>query len=205
MKPFVVSFSGNDGTGKSTLAREVCRYLNQHGQRAEYYEFFKHFLLKTIFSLLSSETKFVYRKNFNDLNKRRNILERLWPFIILFESLTALGYFRIFKRNRIIVFDRYFCDYLVSYEILGLKSRIFDFFSRLIPSPEVRFILDVDLQTVWRRKKDDPSFEEERFNLLRERYLAKANKLGVKPIDTSFTKESVIREILPVIENKIKI
>lgn len=205
MRSFIISFSGNDGTGKSTLVKALYHFLKEKGKKVECRAFFEHFLLEPIFNLFSSQKATGYRSNFNSLTERRSILHRLWPFIICLESSLTVAYFKIFKRNKIIIFDRYFYDYLVSYEILGLKSRVLDFLSRLIPHPDVVFILDVDFDTARERKRNDPSFEDKRFNLLRKRYLTRANNLGIKPIDTSFPEELVLKEAISLIEKKIRI
>lgn len=203
MKLLIVSFSGNDGTGKSTLARELCLWLSEKGINTEYHRFFEYFLLKYLFRLIPSKVVNKSRIKLKGINTYPNFFYRLWSFIVLFESLIAIFYYKNFKKNKIIVFDRFFYDYLVSFELLGYKNKMLDFLANLIPSPDFLFILDVDVDIAKERKKDDESFNAKNFSLLREKYLNKARELNTAPINTSAPKDLVFNQIWSKIEEKV--
>ena len=57
----IIAFLGNDGTGKTTIAKEMEKRLRAGGIDAEYKEEFEHFLLKYVHKFYSPYK----RKNYN--------------------------------------------------------------------------------------------------------------------------------------------
>jgi len=62
------------------------------------------------------------------------------------------------RKNHLIIFDRYYYDYFadtIRYKY-NLSQKLIRFFSRLIPRPDIVFILDADTEVIWNRKKEVP-------------------------------------------------
>lgn len=62
------------------------------------------------------------------------------------------------RKNHLVIFDRYYYDYFadtIRYKY-NLSQGLIRGFSRLIPKPDIVFILDADTEVIWKRKQEVP-------------------------------------------------
>ena len=181
-KGFLICFTGLDGTGKTTLSKELVELLNRKGVKCKYvYARLSPFVLKPFISI----GRLIYhlRKNLSENyseysnTKRRTIekhsfLSSVYQQILLFDYIVQI-FFKvklplIFGKN--IVCDRYIYDTVItdlSVDMNYSKDRVITLLNNLLhffPEPDITFLIDVPEEIAYQRKNDIPSV-----NYLKER------------------------------------
>lgn len=103
------------------------------------------------------------------------------------------------RKNHLVIFDRYYYDYFadtIRYKY-DLSQNLIRRFSRLIPRPDIVFILDADTEVIWNRKKEVPLEEVER---QRKAYasILDMNLNGVR-IDVNRSVDDIVAEVTDII------
>jgi len=199
----IVGFIGNDGSGKSTTLREVTRKLSEQGIPFEIIPGFQHLFVERIKSLY----QFLFRKDVKALHReyastkpKRNPLFFLWPFLIYLDCW-GLYLVALWKsRNRVVFFDRYPYDYLISFEELGVSSMPVRKLFLWFPKPNALFLFDASPEIAYERKKHDHAADLPHYERQRERYLALAKAKDIPVINTDsdpkeVTAEKVLKEL----------
>ena len=106
------------------------------------------------------------------------------------------------RKNHLVIFDRYYYDYFadtIRYKY-NLSQSLIRRFARLIPRPDIVFILDADTEVIWNRKKEVPLEEVAR---QRKAYasILDMNLNGVR-IDVNRSVEEIVTEVTDVILHK---
>ena len=180
-----IAICGLDGAGKTTIANMLAKYADSLNIKCKIVHFIHNNLLYKL--LLSvGYYRFDGPKNLLFKMKREHSAREMvkkTPFIMaflrFFDSYVQYLFYTIVDRNKLIIFDRYFYDYLVSFEYLNIKNR--SFFSKLIPDIENKFLLQSQPMTYYRRKPERvKAFFIECHNI----YLKVAKKQNIKVIDT---------------------
>lgn len=207
--------TGIDGSGKTTLATILVRYFKSRGYRTRYV-WIKS--LHTLAFLIAGLFKFVgrYRRLQNPNNIAISRFEpseyasvsRVWPFI---EFISVLPWV-ILKVNLakllgfVVVTDRYLIDNIVSVSIRSKDLLFADSFLgrlllRMIPNSAAIIHLDVDMDTVLRRRSDiEYTTEEIRHQITLYRQLAE--KMKACTVNTTMLN---IKETKAVIFDKLNL
>ena len=171
-RPLLVSFSGVDGSGKSTQIENLLVALRGHGFKTRklafwddvvvgvrYREGFVHQVYKSERGI-GAPGKPVNRR---DKNMRGWHLTLARHFLYL---LDALHLCRVVAREpqregvvpvEVIVFDRYIYDELANLNLENPLSRLFvQFVHRFIPRPDIAYLLDADPAAARARKPEYP-------------------------------------------------
>lgn len=220
----LICFMGIDGSGKTTLARELIADLKKRGISAEYrWGKFESSILRLLIFL---KNKLVIREsNFNENYKKslklknklfsNKLVSKLYEWFVLIDYTIQI-IFKVtlpLKLGKNVVCDRYVFDTIVDlaldlrYSDEKIRRRLNQLF-RLLPRPDVLFFVDVPEEIAFRRKDDIPSLEflkskkEMYFKILE--FLKTSYKFeivdGTKPIQ-SLKKE--IMEVLMKIDKSI--
>lgn len=189
----LVSFSGIDGTGKTTHAAKLTRTFKDMRIPSQFAECLWSPKLSYPFMAVVYLLKGMRRKDYH----KSKILRKVWNYIVILDFL-FIYLFRI-KRHLIIgktVFaDKYAYDLLTTVMYDGLynekASRIM---LKLVPQPDLVFIFDIPEEVSNKRKEDTieylRKFEDDQdvdnyLKIRREGYIKIAKSLGIPIIDAT--------------------
>jgi thymidylate kinase len=187
-RPLLISFSGVDGSGKSTQIENLRSALQAAGLSTtllafwdnvvvgvKYREGFVHKVYKSERGI-GAPGKPVHRR---DKNMRGWHLTFARHFLYL---LDALNLNRVLRRERakhnadVIILDRYIFDELSNLNLQNRLSRAFvKIVQRLVPSPDIAYLLDADPVAAHARK---PEYPLEFMKQCRRAYFELASLLG---------------------------
>lgn len=200
-KGFLICFTGIDGTGKTTLSKELVELLNKKGVECKYvYARLNPFILKPF--ILVGNSVFLRRKdiskNYSEYsNTKRNaivkhpFLSRIYQQILLFDYFFQF-FFKvkvplIFGKN--IVCDRYVYDTVItdlSVDMDYSGDRVISLLNKLLcffPEPDIAFLIDVAEEIAYQRKDDTPSIRYLKDR--RDMYLDVGKEYGMVTLDGS--------------------
>jgi thymidylate kinase len=195
VRPLLVSFSGVDGSGKSTQIENLLVALHGHGLKTRklafwddvvvgvrYREGFVHQVYKSERGI-GAPGKPVNRR---DKNMSGWHLTLARHFLYL---LDALQLCRVVARERrrqgvvpvdVMVFDRYIYDELANLNLKNPLSRLFArFVQRFIPRPDIAYLLDADPVAAHARK---PEYQVNFMVQCRQSYFDLAAQLGTMTV-----------------------
>jgi thymidylate kinase len=186
-RPILISFSGMDGAGKSTQIANLRTVAESHGLRVISRIFWDDVVV------LSRYREGFVRRVFNSEPgigtperpvDRRDKNVRGWHVNLLrhgLYSLDALHLPQVIASARredadVIIMDRYIHDELVNLPLDNKLTRIYvGTVAKIVPSPDIAFVLDADPEAARARK---PEYPVEFLRDCREAYLKLANLLG---------------------------
>lgn len=190
-QPLLISFSGVDGSGKSTQIESLCAALHKAGLRTRRLTFWDNVVFAVKYR--ESFVHAVYKSergigapgrpvNRRDKNMRGWHLTLARYFLYL---LDALSLCLVVLRERrtgsgvesdVIVFDRYVYDELANLNLhLGFSRLFARFIHRLVPHPDIAYLLDADPAAAYVRK---PEYPLDFMTKCRQSYLDLAALLG---------------------------
>lgn len=198
LKAGKIVICGLDGTGKTTVANKLAKYANSLNIRCVVVHFYHENLL---FKLLRQMGYYNTNNSQGTLYKKsreRSARERLktTPFILaalrFLDSYVQYLFSLLINRDKLIVFDRYFYDYLVSFEYLNIRWRTF--FSKLIPPVKYTFLFESTPMISYLRK---PESIKEFYIESHDIYLSLAQKQNIKVIQTDTKNpDQVLQELI---------
>ena len=177
------------------MSKLVFEELQHDGFDVEYQRGFEHFLLNIIITLLGGKIE-PMRDTFMTRTITKPSYYRLWPYLVWVDSVLRLVYLKIFKKNKLVIFDRYVLDFLVSWEYFGYGNAILRKLFLLIPKPDISFIIDAPAETTYGRSKFDHKFPFYFYVVQRKRYLVLAKILKINVILTTNPINETLNEIL---------
>ncbi len=144
----IITFSGMDGTGKSTASRKLSDHLAGSGYRVRYEYIGEYFILKYIVSLLHM----TYKKKGRQTQENPFLSGETKPWMKLWVFLTFIDGWMRYLRLRIlsglgyaVICDRFMTDKILGLEYFGYSARrISDFLLKFSPRPDIAYILDTD-------------------------------------------------------------
>ena len=213
-KNLLVSFSGIDGTGKSTHSKKLVRQFKDMRIPSQFAECLWSPKLSYPFMALVYLLTGWRRKDYH----KSKILRKVWNYIVILDFL-FIYLFRI-KRHLIIgktVFaDKYAYDLLTTLMYNGLyNEKAARIMLKLFPKPDLVFIFDIP-EEVSNERKDDTIEYVRKFGadhdvdkylkIRREGYIKIAKSLGISIIDArkdfNMLHEEIFDKILKSYKNK---
>lgn len=201
MKGALVCFTGIDGSGKTTLARDLVMSLRQEGINAAYvYARYTPCLLRPL--MLLGEHLFLrgqdpcldyssYSQTKKDTTKRKRLLS------LVYQSLLMVDYFiQVFLKvwmpmlhGQSVVCDRYVYDTVANDLAIDFNyswravDAVLEWWMRFLPKPNITVLVDVPEKLAYSRKNDISSLDyvKER----RPLYQYMAQKLEMFTLDGS--------------------
>jgi thymidylate kinase len=207
-RPKLVSFSGIDGSGKSTQIEALRVGLNEMGLRVVLITFWDDVARLKGIREVSGHTLFKGEKGVGTPKRpinRRDKNVRSWymtlvRFVLYFVDAMSLRVVvnRALRADAdVVIFDRYHFDELAN---LGLSSRVVrayvGFLLRLVPQPDISFLLDADPEQARARK---PEYPVDFLHVNRASYL-KLGEIGgmtiIAPQPVDDVKRAVMQQVL---------
>ena len=207
-----------DGSGKTTLSKELVELLNKKGIKCRYvYGRLNPFILKPF--ILIGDWLFLrgkdISKNYSEYSntkrkaiEKHSFLSKVYQQILMFDySLQIIFKVKlplIFGKN--IVCDRYIYDTMItdlSVDMNYSRDKVTNVLKNLLrffPEPNITFLIDVPEEIAYKRKDDTPSIEYLRER--REIYLDVGRKYGMIILDGSKRLEELQLELQSVIKKE---
>jgi len=168
----LITFSGLDGAGKSTLVRWLQQTLEQENRRVVVFHMNDHVGVDAYLPQLRNQLGRAPPRDggASAVSRVRNAL--LWGRLLRrviypLDLLLFLAYrlYHEYLRRRVVIMDRYFYDTLVDVAD-GRHWGTLRLLERLTPTPDLAVLLDVGPEESYARKRDYP------VDYLRDRWLA---------------------------------
>jgi thymidylate kinase len=205
----LVSFSGIDGAGKSTQIANLCAFLGTSSLRVRLITFWDdvatlkpiregagHKIFKGDKGVGSPETPIERR----DKNVRSPLMSVVRLGLYLLDAISLRRAVRRALRSGadVVIFDRYIYDELAN---LDLDNPVMLFYLRsllkLVPQPDVCFVLDADPEQARARK---PEYPLDFLHINRNAYLRLSRFVDgitvIPPLPVSQAKTAVVRQVL---------
>lgn len=206
-----ICFSGIDGAGKSTLARALVAEMGKRGIRSLYvYNRLRLVISKPalwVARVLFLRGKDMFR-DYEEYSRARKAVFRKRLLSAAYEQLLLIDYFFqvLFKvavplrLGKNIICDRYIYDTVVTDLAVDMNyshekiKRVLKLYLRVLPKPDIVFLVDVPEEVAYGRKQDVPAID-----YLKERrqiYLEVGQECGMIVLDGSKDPASLQSEIL---------
>ena len=194
----IISFSGIDGSGKSTLKGKIKKKFQN--KKINVIHLFSENV--SPHSKINEGLISKFLKKFIQINQKSKLKNlKLIIGILSFLIESWIFYFQI-KRSKfdIVILDRYYYDYLVNFIVKMKYNSYYTKLSKLFPKCNISFTLYVEPQISYQRKKERNLEELEYLN---KTFFKLSNELNIKIINTNKDIEEYLNEIISDIKKII--
>ncbi|MEW5807010.1 MAG: AAA family ATPase [Acidobacteriota bacterium] len=202
-------FIGPDGSGKTTTAKALLEsdFINKLFRRKEY--FYRRFYV----SWLKRMAYLIKRENLIQLDARIDKDEKIIPLNALKATIYVLylglefflGHYTIRKEKAnaaIVIFDRYYYDYLLFEDFVKCPRWVLFFIAKVIPRPDAIIYLKNTPEVIHSRKQEKSIEEIRRQSEICEEIVRRLPNTFI--IDTSLSPEGVEEKIQKIIIDNLK-
>lgn len=153
-----IAISGLDGAGKTTTINNLTKKLDELNIKYKVVHFYYNY------SFLKIKRWFKKDKVISEQESHKKSLEtekkakkkgklKWWKWFVLIDAYSQYFLVKIFYRNRLIIFDRFFPDYLVSFDFLGVQYNE-DKMQKFFPKVDKYFLQIADYKILHNRKPE---------------------------------------------------
>lgn len=197
---------GPDGSGKSTIAENLMNseVIKKLFIKKSYFHSRFQFLPPLRKYLPFSKKTQIVQKPENYQNRTYGAL-RAMVYPIYYGMSYFLGHPLLWKEKAcagLVIFDRYFYDFLIQREVMRCPKWIIHWISKLIPKPNIIIFLQTKPEVVYKRKQELTIEEIERQNKLCKEFTVSFP--GAVSVDASSSVEEIVDQVKKIIIEKIK-
>lgn len=165
-KAKLICFIGIDGSGKTTLAKELIDAMNKKGFETKYW-WCKFESFKFEYSLVKFFKRFLrkpYLSNIDNISNENSFFSMIYQYLVIFTYI-----YRIFLNIRLplffgknVVCDRYIYDAVIDF-VIEFKypkektQKMLKVLSSVTQKPDQTFLVDLPEEVAYKRKNDIPS------------------------------------------------
>ncbi len=211
-KPALVSFSGLDGSGKSTQIDNLRSTLTANGLSSELLAFWDNVVVGTRYR--EGFVHKVYKSekgigapdkpvNRQDKNVRRWYLSLARHGLYLLDAIHLRMVIRRARRSGVdvVIMDRYIYDELANLPLGNKLTQMFiRFVQWIVPTPDVAYLLDADVEAARARK---PEYPVDFMHKCRRWYYQLASILGTMTIIPPLPLEEAKQAVVKAFEDKL--
>lgn len=152
----IICFTGMDGTGKTTNARQVYDELVKGKKKVVYFQILSGdtFLRKLLGRLTSRIREKTHKAPYQP--SQGGIL-RLWPLFSLADACLTYIWLKFLSLRKTVIVDRYFYDeiaIMACLELIKMENALR--IIRLMPKPNVVFLFEAEAEVARARKPEHP-------------------------------------------------
>lgn len=207
----IISFSGLDGSGKTSLCEKSAKIIKQLGWDPKIISFFDrqcYSILGNIAKVLIPNSAERIVKTQFDLQSPKTTAKKTLAIIRKVSLLVDLFVFYIFYKfparffNRMIIFDRYFIDSIIQLRYLEMcGKKFYDLFVKIIPGADIQILLLGDPKVFYKRKPEyNYSYFEEKSKFYEEIF----HQVKFDSISCD-TFEAAEEKLIRILEENIKV
>jgi len=190
-KGILISFSGTDGSGKSTISKEIVRLFNENNIKSDYvYMGWRNYIIPR-----DTISKAYDKRIEGNISKRRKSILFVFADLFVFFEMYLRYLFWIFIRlrnNEFVVCDRYIYDRLIYKNVTNIGRFLI---LKLYPKPDYNFYLYGDPKKVYDRKKEISLDDTKRQMRMFKKIKNDVGFIEIKNEDINETISRIINEI----------
>lgn len=204
----MITFSGIDGSGKTTLANRTYDYLGMKGidtVRLQVYSRSTFLNAGRLIGKISKRAKFDLETRLNQPGLRVNSIIKGLRFLCFRIDIVRfkLAAFILKLKGRLLICDRYLYDTLIHLQYLEvLNGKQYDFLLKVIPEPDIAILFVLDEESAMGREGSHS--EAEYYRKKMRLYEELAHKVKLIKVDSSCHIEAVWRNIKNIVDSKLK-
>ena len=148
LKTKTIAISGLDGSGKTTTIDNFSELLNKLNIKHKVAHFYYNYIPLKILSFLkrkkSQDEKEKYQNSIsNEIESVQKGKSKIWALCVIIDSYIQYILVRLFSFNKLIIFDRFFYDYLISFDFLKVKYNK-KLLLKIFPKVDISFLQIAD-------------------------------------------------------------
>jgi thymidylate kinase len=194
----IITFMGNDGSGKTTLARASSDFFKELGFETICKHEYEYVLLKYLFRLIGKKKTQDLRNEMISETDKKSVIFRVWPMLVWIDLLFQYFYFKIVKRKSVVVLDRYPYDHYMSFKHLGNLTNFTERLYLHFPRPDFGIILVVEPELAYERKKATHNYPLVFYRKQTQQYLNLAKTLKLPAISTKEEITETLKQIITI-------
>ena len=199
----IIALIGNDGSGKTTIAKELLRILRALGFEVIYKHEYQYSVLKLFFSIIGTK-KIEYERKKMIVENCKSWKYYLWPFLVWIDVSLSCICFKLFKKKSIVIMDRYLFDHFLSFKYLGYLTKFSEWLFLHSIKPDALVCVWVEPQIAFLRKKNTHDYGLDFYVQQTSEYLTFSKRLGIKAINTNKSLKSTVDEIVKALPKSIQ-
>jgi thymidylate kinase len=199
----IIALIGNDGSGKTTTSRELAKIFREIGFETIYKHEYDYVFLKYLFKLTGRRKVEQSRKEMLE-QKKKGLKFQAWPVLVWLDTFAQFAYYKIFKRNSVVILDRYPYDHYMSFEFLGYLTKFTKWLYLHFPKADATILLWVEPEIAYSRKKDTHTYAVSFYAQQTQKYLSLAGQLGLMNVNTNRDIGSSLTDIFDILYTREK-
>jgi len=196
LKLKTIAISGIDGAGKTTTINNLIKLTDGLNLKTKTIHFYYNYIILKLFKKIKNNviaTESLHQKSIeNEIRTVERGKGKFWKWFVLLDAFIQYWFVKMFYSRRIIIFDRYFHDFLVSFDFINVSYNR-SFLLKIFPKVDRYFLQIADYKILYERK---PEHTLEFFEKCHGSYSKLAMDQDLIVLDSTFNNEDEIVKII---------